>query len=123
MDLVPQASNTNGDPFCKWVGHWTYDEKRTKSEVNQSVSCQRIMKKAKVSITKRVGFQYFVGNEVSQEISYNKVGGLLIVAAFIKGIPTWSKDLFLDGRKISVVDPLFGKSVANTHYHDPTQVQ
>ena len=110
-------------PFHKWVGFWTYYEKRTRTEVIQSVSSQRIMKKAKVSITKRVGFQYFVGDEVSQEITYNKANGMVIVAAIIKGMPTWSKDLFLDGRKTPVVDPLFGKSTAETHYDDPKQVK
>lgn len=106
----------------EFIGNWAFDPKLSHN-IPGTVPTERILKVAKVSLTKRIGLQYFVGNDVSQVISIDDEKGELHIDAFVKGIPSWSKVLFLDSRKVEVKDALFGNAISHTVFDAETKVR
>lgn len=105
-----------------FIGVWDFDAKLSKG-VPDSVKAERIMKKAKVPIAKRLGVQYFFGNEVSQSISINEEEGKIYIEAFVKGISIWTKNFGIaDNVTSEVKDPLFGEATLSAYYNPDTKV-
>jgi len=105
----------------QFTGTWAYDPKLTKAGGVQSATAEKIMKKARVPLTKRLGLQYFVGKDVSQTISLDRTYKTFTIEAFIKGISTWKKQLHLDSARHDVVDYLFGKATSHSYFNPTTR--
>ena len=105
-----------------FLGTWCYNSKRSKEIPPGYVKAKKIMQRAKLSMTKRIGFQYFVGDDVSQNISVDEELGLVYIEAHIKGILAWEKYIYLDRSPRLVKDSLFGRSTSWGYYDGETKV-
>ena len=105
----------------EFLGTWEFSGRLSK-DIPGSVSSERIMKKAKVPLARRIGLQYFVGGDVSQSISLDEDTGDVTTEAFVKGISAWQKIFHLDQRLYDVKDPLFGKATAQAYYDPNSKV-